>query len=321
MRPFAQAGRRRGVALMLALWLVVVLGAIAAATATLVRGEVDVVSNLRARSAARYAAESGVVVARARLEALLATHADPSGRARAFTILERRFADLREASIGPARFSVAVADLNARLDLNHAEPATLQNFLAQFAPDREAARVAAAIEDWRDEDGLPRPDGAEAAEYERAGSPFVPTNAPFDRLETVRRVRGMTDSLAGLIAPYVTVDGDGRVNLNTAPHAVLAALPGIGPAGARELLARRGRGELFSSAAIVGELTARGASSGAPGATAGVIDMARTSTVPSRILVVSRGWQQDHPLTHEIQAVYAVAGTRLTLRAWRERDL
>jgi hypothetical protein len=42
---------------------------------------------------------------------------------------------------------------------------------------------------------------------------------------------------------------------------------------------------------------------------------------PSRILVVSRGWQDGHPLTHEIEAVYAVAGAELTLIRWRERDL
>ena len=42
---------------------------------------------------------------------------------------------------------------------------------------------------------------------------------------------------------------------------------------------------------------------------------------PSRILVVSRGWLEGHPLTHEIQAVYAVNGRELTLVRWRERDL
>lgn len=42
---------------------------------------------------------------------------------------------------------------------------------------------------------------------------------------------------------------------------------------------------------------------------------------PSRILVVSRGWMDGHPLTHEIQAVYALVGQELTLIRWRERDL
>lgn len=42
---------------------------------------------------------------------------------------------------------------------------------------------------------------------------------------------------------------------------------------------------------------------------------------PSRILVVSRGWLDGHPLSHEIQAVYALVGRELTLVRWRERLL
>lgn len=42
---------------------------------------------------------------------------------------------------------------------------------------------------------------------------------------------------------------------------------------------------------------------------------------PSRLLVVSRGWRDGHPLTHEIQAVYAVQGNDLVLVRWREREL
>jgi type II secretory pathway component PulK len=42
---------------------------------------------------------------------------------------------------------------------------------------------------------------------------------------------------------------------------------------------------------------------------------------PSRILVISRGWQDGHVLTREIQAVYAFAGNDLVLVRWREREL
>ncbi|MSR36472.1 MAG: hypothetical protein EXR95_07500 [Gemmatimonadetes bacterium] len=41
---------------------------------------------------------------------------------------------------------------------------------------------------------------------------------------------------------------------------------------------------------------------------------------PSRILVRSRGWREGHPMTHEIEAVYAVVGSELTLVRWRESD-
>jgi type II secretory pathway component PulK len=42
---------------------------------------------------------------------------------------------------------------------------------------------------------------------------------------------------------------------------------------------------------------------------------------PSRVVVIVRGWLAGHPLTHEVQAVYAISGTSLVLVHWRERDL
>ncbi len=47
---------------------------------------------------------------------------------------------------------------------------------------------------------------------------------------------------------------------------------------------------------------------------------APVSIMPTRLMLVSRGWQPGHPLTHEIQAVYAVVGQRLVLEGWEERD-
>jgi hypothetical protein len=44
-------------------------------------------------------------------------------------------------------------------------------------------------------------------------------------------------------------------------------------------------------------------------------------TQPTRLMLISRGWQEGHPLTHEIQAVYSLLGQRLVLQAWWERDL
>jgi len=42
---------------------------------------------------------------------------------------------------------------------------------------------------------------------------------------------------------------------------------------------------------------------------------------PSRVLVISRGWQAGHPLTWEIQDVYAIQGNTVTFVRRRERVL
>jgi len=126
-------------------------------------------------------------------------------------------------------------------------------------------------------------------------------------------VPGIDDSLALAVAPYVTVWGDGTVNVNSASEPVLAALPGIGAAVARSIVRRREMGEVFTSPDL-----ARPAAR--PDVPIPVVNPL-LSVIPSRLLIVSRGWERGHPLTHEIQAVYALVGGRLVLQSSQERDL
>lgn len=285
----------KGVALALVLWLVVLLGAVAAAVGTSTRSTSNVVLNARARTVGRYAAESGIV---AGLQAWASRTAT------------RELPGLKEVPLGSARFSVAVTNLSGRLDLNYADPEALVGLFSQFTTPTAAGALVAALQDWRDPDGLVRPQGAEEQTYARASSRFVPRNGPFTRFEEFRGLLGMTDSLALAVEPYVTVHGDERVDVNAAPEAVLTALPGIGAAGARILISRRSGG-LLSSAAEVQALLGGAAARSFP----------RLAVAPSRLLLTSRGWLTGHPLTHEIQATYAVSGSSLVLQSWRERDL
>jgi general secretion pathway protein K len=299
---------------MLVLWLTVIVGAIAAAAATTMRAEMNAVSNLRAQAVGRYAAESGIVLATARIDSLLAAAPSPEAWALLFDQLDTHLGDLKETAVGQARFAVAVADVSARLDVNRANRAMLTRLFAQFAGQREAERASAAIEDWKDRDDLARPLGAEVEAYVRAGSPFVPTNRPIRRLEELSRIRGVGDSLAAAVVPYLTVHGDARININTAGEPILAALPGMTPAAARALVSRREAGEVFTSSEPVMELVGQNYFSAA------YFIVRNAVPTPSRLLIVSRGWMHGHPLTREIQAVYQVDGDRLRLRSWQERD-
>jgi general secretion pathway protein K len=187
---------------------------------------------------------------------------------------------------------------------------------SQFTSPKNAREIGDALQDWRDGDEVVRPEGAESDTYSRAGSPYVPRNAPLERLDEFRRVRGVTDSLVRALAPFITVNGDLRIDVNAAPEAVLAAIPGIGPTGARAIEGRRRGSGLFTSIAEVQSFLGR-RHGGGPDA----VPIARLAVSPSRLLLVSRGWMAGHPLTHEIQAAYAVVGQQLRLQSWRERDL
>jgi len=183
--------------------------------------------------------------------------------------------------LGGARFGVAALDLNARIDLNRADVATLRGLFGQFTSDARADTVAAALK-----------------------------LNPIRRLAELSRVPGIDDSLALAVAPYVTVWSDGLVNINSAPEPVLAALPGVA-AAAPGIVARREGGEVFATLDPVH-----------PPSMPGVVAAALlVSTAPSRLMLVSRGWQDGHPLTHEIQAVFAIVGRRLVLQSSWERDL
>ena len=303
--------RMRGVALMLVLWLIIVLGAIAVGVAALTRSEAGIVDNVRTRVAARYAAESGIVAATWRLKQLLRAAVTPRDQALVFRRLDRVLTDVQQEALGATHFQVTVADLNARIDLNAADEPTLLAFFRQFVNARAAESLVNALEDWRDADDDTRSQGAEAADYARAGSPFRPPNRPLQRLDELTRIRGFSDSLADRIAPLVTVEGDGRVNLNTAPVAVLASLPGFDPAAAADLSAQREHGAVFTSLADLARRRGR--------------DFSQLTTMPTRLLFISRGWQIGRPLAHEIQAVYdldavRLAQPRLILRFWREFD-
>jgi general secretion pathway protein K len=302
----------RGVALALGLWMMVLLGALAASVVTTTRSQSTVLLNARARVVARYAAESGLVAGTTLLERRLAGAYTVEQQLLALSGLEQEVADLGEVVLGNAYFGLVVTNLNARLDLNQAEPATLIGLFSQFVQPPDARAVVDALQDWADADNLVRPHGAESETYHRAGSPFVPRNAPLRRVDELRWVRGVTDSLAASVAPYVTVDGDTSIDVNAASETVLAALPEIGQAGARSIVSHRRQGGSFASVSEVQSLLGMGA---------GTLPNPRLTITPNQVLLVSRGRLAGHRLTHEIQAAYALIGQRLILRSWRERDL
>ena len=103
----------------------------------------------------------------------------------------------------------------------------------KFAIDGEqqVAELLDAIRDWIDDDDEARINGAENAYYQSLSPGYTCRNGTMLAVEELLFVKGMTPELfygdeeyEG-IAKYVTVAGDdGKINLNTAPQAVMEAL-------------------------------------------------------------------------------------------------
>lgn len=126
-----------------------------------------------------------------------------------------------------------LTDEDRALNLNTAPREVLQR-LAQLAGglrEEEAAGLAAAIEDWRDADDKPVSGGAEDSYYHGLDDAYDCKDGPFESVEELLLVRGMTPALYRRLEPHLTVYGSGQLNVNTAGRAVLQAL-GLSELGA-----------------------------------------------------------------------------------------
>ncbi|MDX9980173.1 MAG: helix-hairpin-helix domain-containing protein [Lentisphaeria bacterium] len=206
MKPASQ----HGFALILVLWL-----ALALAATALCFGQVAVLgyrtrSGVRANLQCRHTEQAAAVY----VKALLAT-------VEAGEMPELESEEVEEIPVGGSAFwllapiwnespelSYGLVSEAGKLNLNTASKAMLQAL-----PGMTEA-LAAAIVDWRDEDAEPQPYGAEDETYSRKKPPYRARNAPFDSIEELLLVEGMTEDILygkdrnrnGLVDPW---EGDG----------------------------------------------------------------------------------------------------------------
>ncbi|MBC7895496.1 MAG: general secretion pathway protein GspK [Cytophagaceae bacterium] len=256
---------RRGIALVLVLWIVVILGGIGTVVVREAHTSAGLALNVRASAVARYAAESGIEATVAEIERTLGETTDSVQRT---TWLNALAVTPRDSiALGEGRVMVSIVDPTARLDVNEAPEANIALLLSRLGPPPRAASTARAIRQW-----IERPAVSTDGRFAAPGAAAPRFVTPLRSLEELRSIPGVDIALLERAAPYLTIDGDGTVNVHAASDTVLAAAFGE----------RRNE--------------------------------------PSRLLLVARGWRAGHPLTHELQAVYALSGTRLVLVHWREQE-
>lgn len=213
--------RRRGFALMLVLWLIVVLGTISANVVLGTREAAATTMNARARVVGRYAAESGVAAATVSIEQALSARADSADRERYLDHLDVALDRRGEIALGDAVFAVTLVDVSARLDVNAASEDALARFFAQFDPSA-AAMTARAIRRYIDRDAVTATPGSQSIS---GGSALVAART-LRSLDELERVPGVSLGLVRAAAPYLTVDGDGKINRATASDTVMMAAGG-----------------------------------------------------------------------------------------------
>jgi len=233
----------RGVALILTILIVSLIVALTLQFNRTMRTHVASAGNIGHGLKALYAAKSGVAYGLAMLQ-----EDTPD-----VDTLQDDWADSDKlASVGAAsqtlfgggRFELKIADESGKIPINQlveTETDYLEEVfrrlleLEEFGLDKDTVdTIVDSTMDWIDkadeEDDLERFLGAEDGYYQSLENPYHCKNGPFDVPEEMLLVKGMTpeifygkDDRPG-INQYISVFGDGKININTADIMVLRAL-------------------------------------------------------------------------------------------------
>jgi general secretion pathway protein K len=230
-REVSRPRRQRGIALILALWLTVMLTVIASGFAFSMRSEALAARNMISVSQARAAANGAIE----RTVFELSRTVTPDTWKRDGTVHTWKDGDIA--------LSASATDESARIDLNAANEALLRSLFTNVGgtdPD-VAAHIVDAIQDWRDADDLTRPNGAEEADYRAAGLKYKPANGQFETVSDLARVMGVTPAIYARVANSLTVHSrQPGINPMTASRSVLLALPNATPDTVDAYMAARG---------------------------------------------------------------------------------
>jgi general secretion pathway protein K len=189
--------RSRGFALLVVLWVLALAALIGMQVAALGRRETQIAANLRAADILEAAADGAVNEAIFRLmRKEISWAADGIPHA---------------VNIGRIRVVVAVTNEGKKTNINTATVDALATLMVTLGVDpNEARTLASAIVAWRGGDQSPGAVNAWGQRYRAAGLDYMPPFAPFESLDEVGLVLGVTPQIYSLLAPQITVYGNAQ---------------------------------------------------------------------------------------------------------------
>ena len=223
--------QQRGVALILVLWFIVLLGVLALGLSKVSRNNALIARQLSGVTQARHLAEGGAQVVLANL--LMASDE------------ERLLGDGEEfvLSFEQGKVELLLYNESGKVDINQASEALLVRlFAAHELPMEQSEALAGAIADWRDEDDLVRLHGAEDDDYFAAGLTYGAADSAFTSVSELRKVLGMEENIFQQIEAEVTIYSKRPgVNPKVAPLSVLLAISDLDPSALQHYIEERRR--------------------------------------------------------------------------------
>ena len=237
--PGTSGTRRRGVALIIVLWVIMVLSLLISGFAFRMHVETQVASFSRKELKGEMLARSGVEIARMQL--ILDQRSPTEAGFDALNQAWATNADLYvDQPLGEGKYNVTVIDEESKLPINKLGQDQLKRLMDVLGIDPSDGDVIVdSILDWIDQDDLHRLNGAENDYYESLSPPYASKDGPLDRVEELLLIRGVTKEIYGGepatedaparpgLGDLVSTLSSGQVNINTAPAPVLQALLGL----------------------------------------------------------------------------------------------
>ena len=238
-------GRDTGAVLIVILWILLAMSLLALSFSASIRIEVEAARNVVVQKQSYYLSRAGIEYA---VNKILESQSTFS------KVRQLQNSDsqaLPDALIGPVSLSmsngnaqVEIIDESGKINLNLAPEYLIFNLLIMVGlGELEASIITDSIEDWRDQDDLLRPNGAESDYYQSLPDSYLAKNGFFDVPEELLLVQSITPEIYygrkattdtgerieyyGLQKYFTTFTNINRINVNAAPLAVLAAIPGI----------------------------------------------------------------------------------------------
>lgn len=251
--------RHQGSILILAVWSLFLLTTFAVQLGIIVRQKITLVRRLDNRNDRYFIAEAGVKQALVQLRKDdFRFEADHLGE-----IWSDHSSTFKEIRVGKGSFTVSymhhdgefsrvmygLQDEESKINLNKAGVDVITRLL-ELTTDlgrQGAEELAYCIVDWRDNDSFfTHPQyGAEDSDYKRLKNPYEAKDSDFEVIEELLFVNKMDQEIFEKIQRFVTIYGEGKVNINTAPKEVLLAL-GVGSHVVEDILLFRKGGDMIA---------------------------------------------------------------------------
>jgi general secretion pathway protein K len=257
---------RKGIALLMVLWVLAILTVIVFSFAYMTRAETQAAITFKGWTTKKFLAEAGIergimeIFYRAQnlggvpLEGLEVWQIDGTP----YTV-----------DTGSGRFVVSIVDESGKININTLTDSSgiiLKDLLMNTGVQEEDAdTIVDSVLDWKDKTGgdLHRLHGAGDDYYMSLPTPYKPRHDNFETLEELLLVKGVTPDILygdgkrkGIIDFLTVHSGTRAINLMAAPREVLAAIPGLEADDVEQIISlRESQTDVAAIQAFTGKVT------------------------------------------------------------------